>query len=144
MRCPRPSRRPLRGLLRTRRRWALGDHAHDVGLLHDQEFLAVELDLCARPLAEQHAVACFQVDRNELAVLVAAAGADRNDFTFLRLLLGGIRDDDPAFGFLFGGDPSYDNSIVKGTKLGFGHGLPLGAKARLMNRKFRYVSSLAL
>src|SRR6478752_4348108 len=56
-----------------------GDHAHDVGLLHDQEFLAVELDLCARPLAEQHAVARFQVDRNELAVLVAAAGADCND-----------------------------------------------------------------
>src|SRR6186713_3010499 len=82
-----------------------GDHAHDVGLLHDQEFLAVELDLCARPLAEQHAVARFQVDRNELAVLVAAAGADCNDFAFLRLLLGGIRDDDPAFGFLFGGNP---------------------------------------
>src|SRR5207342_1526165 len=94
-----------------------GDHAHDVGLLHDQEFLAVELDLCARPLAEQHAVARFQVDRNELAVLVAAAGADCNDFAFLRLLLGGIRDDDPAFGFLFGGDPAYDDAVVKGTKL---------------------------
>src|SRR6478736_5995155 len=89
-----------------------GDHAHDVGLLHDQEFLAVELDLCARPLAEQHAVARFQVDRNELAVLVAAAGADCNDFAFLRLLLGGIRDDDPAFGFLFGGDPAYDDAVV--------------------------------
>src|SRR4026209_449413 len=112
MRCPRPSRRPLRGLLRTRRRWASGDHAHDVGLLHDQEFLAVELDLGARPLAEQHAVAAFQVDRNELAVLVAAPRADSNDFAFLRLLLGGIRDDDPAFGFLFGGDPAYDDAVV--------------------------------
>ena len=37
-------------------------HAHDVGLLHDQEFLAVELDLGARPLAEQHAVADLDVD----------------------------------------------------------------------------------
>src|SRR5246127_4669285 len=34
-----------------------GDHAHDVGLLHDQEFLAVELDFGAGPFAEQHAIA---------------------------------------------------------------------------------------
>ena len=28
-------------------------YAHDVGLLHDQELLAIELDFGARPLAEQ-------------------------------------------------------------------------------------------
>ena len=67
----------------------------------------------------------FRSIGNELAVLVAAAGADGDHFAFLRLLLGGVRDDDPAFGFLFGGDPAYDDAIVKGTKLGFGHGLPL-------------------
>src|SRR5215467_12958828 len=33
------------------------EHAHDVGLLHDQELLAIDLDLGAGPLAEQHAVA---------------------------------------------------------------------------------------
>src|SRR5487761_983708 len=43
-----------------------GDHAHDVGLLHDQELLALELDLGARPFAEQHAVAGLDADRNEL------------------------------------------------------------------------------
>src|SRR6185369_7644581 len=104
----------------------------------------VELDLGAGPLAEQHAVAGFQVDRNELATLVAAAGADSNHFAFLRLLLGGIRDDDPAFGFLFGVDAANDDAIVKRSKLGFGHGLPRGANARLMNRKCRYISILAL
>src|SRR5262249_25692520 len=114
------------------------------GLLHDQEFFAVELDLGARPLAEQHAVAGFQVDRNELAALVAAARADSNDLAFLRLLLGCIRNDDPAFGFLVGVDPAYDDAVVKGSKLGFGHGLPLGANARLINRKCRFVSGLAL
>src|SRR5215813_13250113 len=43
------------------------EHAHDVGLLHDQELLAVDLDLGARPLAEQDAVADLEVDRDELA-----------------------------------------------------------------------------
>src|SRR6266702_7047575 len=75
---------------------ALGDHAHDVGLLHDQEILAVDLHLGAGPLAEQHAVASLQVDRDQLAGLVASAGTHGQDFAFLRLLFDGIRDDDPA------------------------------------------------
>src|SRR6266705_696420 len=33
------------------------EHAHDVALLHDQEFNAFNLDLGARPFAEQHVVA---------------------------------------------------------------------------------------
>ena len=33
------------------------DHTHDVGLFHDDQLFAVELDLGARPFAEQHAVA---------------------------------------------------------------------------------------
>jgi hypothetical protein len=28
------------------------DYAHDVGLLHDKEFLSIDLDLSARPFAE--------------------------------------------------------------------------------------------
>src|SRR5262250_2443148 len=51
------------------------EHAHDVGLLHDQELLAIDLDLGAGPLAEQHAVAGLEIDRNELASLIAAARA---------------------------------------------------------------------
>src|SRR5437588_12543885 len=54
----------------------LGEHAHDVGLLHDQEFLAVELDFGARPFTEQHAVADLDVDRDQLAAFVAAAWTD--------------------------------------------------------------------
>src|ERR1700722_2464335 len=58
---------------------ALAQHAHDVGLLHDQKLLAVELDLGARPLAEQHAVAALDVDRDQLAGFVTAARPDRHD-----------------------------------------------------------------
>ena len=39
------------------------DDAHDVRFLHDHQLLAVELDLGARPLAEQHAVAGLDVQR---------------------------------------------------------------------------------
>src|SRR5580693_814036 len=39
-----------------------GDDAHNVGLLHDQEILTLELDFSAGPFAEQHAVAGFEVD----------------------------------------------------------------------------------
>src|ERR1700709_1794224 len=74
----------------------LRQHAHDVALLHDQEFLAVELDLGARPFAEQHAVADLEIDRGQLAGFVPAARSDRRDFALRGLLLGGIGNDDAA------------------------------------------------
>ena len=69
-------------------------------LLHDQEILAVDLDLGARPLAEQDAVAGLDVERDELAALVAGAGADGDDLALLRLLLGGVGNDDAALRLL--------------------------------------------
>src|SRR5262249_18716264 len=84
----------LSGLL-LRRRGAL-EHAHDFGLLHHQEFVAVELDLGARPPAEQHAVAGLDLERHDLALLIARARADRDDLALLRFFLGGVGDDDAA------------------------------------------------
>src|SRR5215470_15522264 len=62
-----------------------GDHAHDVGLFHDDQLFAVELDLGARPLAEQHPVARLDVHRDDLAVSAAGARAARDDLAFHRL-----------------------------------------------------------
>src|SRR5664280_2308827 len=42
----------------------IGENAHDVAFLHDQQFLTIELDLGAGPFAEQHAVADLEIDRN--------------------------------------------------------------------------------
>src|SRR6266699_3458084 len=56
------------------------EHAHDVGFLHDHQLLAVELHFGARPLAEQHAVTALDVERVQLAGLVADAGSDGDDF----------------------------------------------------------------
>src|SRR5438046_5457885 len=72
------------------------DETHDVGLLHDHQFLAVDLDLGARPLPEQHAVAGLDVERVHLPVLPAGTGPDGDDLAFHRLFLGGVGNDDPA------------------------------------------------
>src|SRR6202021_2052079 len=88
------------------------DHAHDVGLLHDQELLAVDLDLGARPLAEQHAFANLEINRDELASLIAAARPDGDDLALRRLLLGGVGNDDATGGLRFGINTLDSNSIM--------------------------------
>src|SRR5262249_60545256 len=95
--------------------------SHQVPLLHDYVLDAVDLDFSALPLAEQHSVADLDVDRDELAALVATPWADGNDLPFLGFFLGGIWDDDAAAGLLFSFDPLDDDAIVKWTEF---HGLP--------------------
>ena len=68
----------------------VGENAHDVALLHDQQVRAVDLDFGARPFAEQHAVTDLDVDGNELAGLVTATGSNSDDLTLRGLFLGGI------------------------------------------------------
>src|SRR6202163_1550908 len=94
----------------------LRQYAHDVALLHDQEFLAVELDLGARPFAEQHAVADLEVDRDQLAGFVTAARTDRRDFALRGLFLGAVRNDDAASCLFFGVDALDHNAVVKRTE----------------------------
>src|SRR6266446_4813839 len=72
------------------------EEAHDVGLLHDHQFFAVDLDLGARPFPEQHAVAGLDVERLHLPVFPAGTRPDSDDFAFHRLFLRGIGNDDPA------------------------------------------------
>ena len=64
---------------------ALGlvDDAQDVGLFHDDQVVAFDLDLGARPFAEQDAVADLHIGLDALAALVAAARADGEDLLIL-------------------------------------------------------------
>src|SRR5258706_1559338 len=94
----------------------VGENAHDVALLHDQEFLAIELDLGARPLAEQHPVADLEIDRNQLAGFVAAARTNGGDFALRGLFLCAVRNDNAASCFLFGVDTLDHNAVVKRTE----------------------------
>src|SRR5262245_17815478 len=72
-------RKPKNGALRSRRGahrcFSLND-AENVALFHDEQFLAVDLDLGARPFAEQDAVAFIDVERHQLAGLIARAGSN--------------------------------------------------------------------
>src|SRR5262249_3311728 len=93
------------------------DHAEDVGLLHDDELLAIDFDLAARPLAEQDAVARLHVERMDLAILGAQARADGHDFALLGLLLGGIGNDDPARGLLLLLQATDQDAVLQGPEL---------------------------
>jgi hypothetical protein len=97
------------------------DHAHDVAFFHDQEILTVDLDFGARPFAEQHGVADLEINRDELARLVAATGADGDDLALARLLFGGIGNNDAAGSLFLGIDALDDNAVVKRAEL---HGSP--------------------
>src|ERR1700729_2065219 len=102
----------------------LVDHAHDVGLLHDQKLVAFELDLGARPLAEQHAVAGLDAHRGELAALVATAGADGDDLALLGLFLDGVGNDDTAFGLCLGVDTLDDHPVMERPEFQLRHCSP--------------------
>src|ERR1700751_288076 len=101
----------------------IGEDTHDVAFLHDQEFLTVELDLGARPLAEQHAVANLEIDRNQLAGLVTATRTDRRDLALRGFFLGSVGNDDAACGFVFGIDALDHDAVVERTE---SHAILLG------------------
>src|SRR5262245_9416732 len=98
---------------------ALGvfENPHDVAFLHDEVLDAIDLDLGARPLAEQDAMADLHIEWNQFARLVAAARAYGNDFPLRGLLLGGVRYDDASGGLLLGVNALDDDAVVKRTKL---------------------------
>src|SRR3546814_4898754 len=89
------------------------DHAEDVAFLHDEQVLAVDLDLGPRPFAEKDPVAGFHGEFDEIAVVIARAETDGDDFAFLRLFLGGVGDDDAARGFFLGFNAADDHTVVR-------------------------------
>src|SRR3972149_6942416 len=91
------------------------DHAEDPVLAHDEELVVTELDVGARVLADEHAVALFHLGGDALAVVVELAGADADDLGLLRLLLGGVRDDDPALDDFLLLEPPEKNPVVEWT-----------------------------
>src|ERR1700730_3322932 len=96
------------------------DHSHDVGLLHDQKVLAVDLDLGAGPFAEQHPVARFEFEWRQLAALVPSARPHGDDLALLRLLLDSVGNNDAALCLFLSFDAADDDTIVQWTEF---HGL---------------------
>jgi len=66
----------------------LDQHPDNITLFHDKVLDAIDLDLGARPLAEQDAVA--DPDGMSLPVSSRAAGSNGDELALLRLLLGSV------------------------------------------------------
>src|SRR5690606_24977593 len=96
------------------------DDAEDVALLHDEQVLAFDLDLGARPLAEQDTVTGLDDGGDQLARVLAGAFADGDDFTLGRLFLGGVGDDQTALGLLFTLNAADEHAVVQRREL---HGI---------------------
>src|SRR3954447_9019619 len=92
---------------------ALVEDAHDIALLHDHELLAIDLDLRARPFAEQDAIADAHIERMDLALLVADARSDGDDLALLRLFLCRVGDEDTARGLAFLCDAAHQHAVVE-------------------------------
>src|SRR5437762_4699410 len=107
-------RQPLGSLLAGS---GLFDHAHDVALFHDQVFDPLDLDLRARPFAEQHAVADLEIDGDDFPGLSAAAWTDGDHLSLRRLLFGGVRISDPTCGLILGVNARNHDAVVKWPKL---------------------------
>src|SRR5947199_10069359 len=103
------------------------DDAHNVGFLHDQKFIAIDLDLGTGPLGEQDLVTGLDIWGDELAGLVASARSDREDLALGGLLFGGIWDDDAAARLLLGLEAANDYAVVQRSELEFGHVFLVGA-----------------
>src|SRR3974390_1765665 len=97
------------------------DHAHDVALFHDNEVLAVDLDLGARPFPEQHPVTDLDVEWVQFAVIAACSGPGGDYLPLHRLFLGGVGDDDAALGLLLFLDATDQHAILQWSKF---HGIP--------------------
>src|SRR5271166_1431450 len=92
------------------------DDAHDVGLLHDEEFLAIQFHLGARPLAEQDAIAGPYLKGDDLALIIARTWTGSDDLSLHRLFLGGVGDDDPAHSLRLGIEAADHHPIMQRTK----------------------------
>jgi hypothetical protein len=96
--------------------FGLDQNPHDVAFLHDQVLIVIDLHLGAGPLAEQHQIAGFDIDRNELADLITSTGANGNNFALLGLFLGGVGNDDASSTLCLGFDAFDYDTIVKRTE----------------------------
>src|SRR5207249_11388937 len=91
----------------------LGQNPEHVALAEDGVLGPIDRHLGTAVLADQDAVALFDLHGDPLAVLGHATGADGEHFTLLRLLLRGVGDDDAALRRLLFLDATKQNAVGK-------------------------------
>src|SRR5690349_16173857 len=97
------------------------DLRENVAFAHDLEFFAVDFDFRAAVLAEDHFVTDFHGELAAAARIQKLAWAGRHNLAALWLLLSSVRQHDAASRHLFSLERLDNNTIIKGTKVDFGH-----------------------
>src|SRR4029079_4313725 len=93
------------------------DDAHDVFLAHDEELIALDLHGLPGVLAEQHAVADLEVERNQLALVILLSLAHGHDLALVGFLGGGVGDHDATRGLALLFDALDDHAVMQRTNL---------------------------
>jgi hypothetical protein len=101
---------------------SVGEYAHDVALLHDEELRAIDFDFGPGPLAKQDAVTLFKPMARILPSLPRAPGPSAMTSPFLRLLAAVSGMMIPPKVLVSPVDPAQGDTIVEGTK---SHGVML-------------------
>src|SRR5690348_2436133 len=96
---------------------SLLDDRNEVFFAHDEQFLAIDLDLGAGILAEQHGVAGLDRHRADLAVVEDLAGTDGDDLALDRLFGSGVGDYDATGRLRLGLKTLDDDAVVQRAKL---------------------------
>src|SRR5215208_2490108 len=119
MNCPSPSDGRARSVERIgpSMRGLVLDDREDVLLAHDEELLALDLELGAGVLRVEDLVALLHVHRLALAVVENSSGTGCDDRPLLRLLLRGVREDDARLGHLLARRRSNDDPVAQRAQL---------------------------
>src|SRR5205814_852213 len=89
------------------------NNSENLVFAHDQKLFVVELHLGTAVLAEQHAVADFDIQRLTGSILAIFAFAHGDDFAFLWLLFRRVRNDDSAAYLLAFFNSPHNHAIMK-------------------------------
>src|SRR3954447_12381734 len=92
------------------------EYAKNFFFAHDQELIAVQLDLGAGVFTKEDLIASFNIKWEYLALIVGLALTNRDHFALLWLFLSGIRDDDTATDALAFFYTTNQDAIVQGCE----------------------------
>src|SRR5690348_12103763 len=114
------------------------DNRQNVGLAQDQQVLAVELELGAAILGEEHAVALFDFERDAVALVAHLALAGGDDGAFLGLLFGRIGDHNAALGDFLTLGGAYHDAVAYRANLACHAAVPPVSSGYVISQIARY------
>src|ERR1700704_436345 len=98
------------------------DDPENIGLFKNEAIFAVDDHVGTHPFSEQYLIADLDIQRDDLAGLIARAWSNSQDLAFDRFFLRRIRNDDAARGLFLSFDTSHQDAVVQGSEASHGRG----------------------